>query len=134
MKIKLGDIVYIYIYGVVKHFGVVIAEGSFLSDPIIRTVHAGKTQPLNQAFSDFSEGKKVFVAQHSSNLSGYQIVQRVLSTTDFSYNLITNNCEHFYRQACGLMNVSIQVIIGGVVATLALTSITKRPFAKMLRA
>lgn len=127
-SLQLGDIVHVPLVGFAKHYGVVIQSETLFQEAIIRTVLRKHSSPVDQTESQFSQGAKISVLPYQSELSRYVVAQNAMNIRSFKYNLLTNNCEHFYRRAWGLSDVSYQVLFGGLVfaGCLAFTLKTKR--------
>lgn len=112
--LKLGDVVYVWwIPGLIKHYGIVVEEGIF-NEPRIRTVSPWSKEPIEQTYSQFGDGSPIYRHSTPTRLSGWQAAQRARSVTKFDYNLITRNCEHFYKYAHGLPQVSDQIVMAGI--------------------
>ena len=126
-RLKLGDIIYTPLYGVLRHYGIIVNECPF-GNHTVRTVHREVEAPLNQSYDEFANGQKVYRISYPSKAQREEAVRTALSEEDFDYHLLFNNCENFVRRAHGLKNVSLQVLAGtGLVsATLILALLRKR--------
>lgn len=113
-NLQMGDVVYVLLMGLVRHYGIVVQAGSILQEPIIRTVLSANAAPINQSASVFSDGKEIYVIPYPSQLPRWQVAQNALGILSFNYHLLVNNCEHFFRRAHGLSDMSAQVLIGGL--------------------
>lgn len=109
-----GDVVYVRLMGIGRHYGVVIHPATPFQQATIRTVLRGHRAPVDQNETEFSQGQKISILPYPSQLPRWMVVQNVLQVLAFEYCLFTNNCEHFYRRAHGLSNMSYQVMLGGV--------------------
>ncbi len=110
-KVELGDILYTPLYGVWRHYGIVVRhcpEG----DHIVRSVNRNSKVPVDLLFSDFSAGKNVFLIPYPDKVSRQEAVANAMETLHFDYNLFINNCEHFIRKSHGMSPVSYQVVAG----------------------
>ncbi len=123
-----GDVVHVPIIGPINHFGVIVHAG-YMQEPVIRTVLRSCTAPVNQCVSEFSEGRGISVLPYPNQLPRWEVVQNALNVTSFDYHLLLNNCEHFYRRAHGLSNISPQVLFGSValIGCVALGAVTRNP-------
>ena len=127
LKLKLGDIIYVPLYGIWRHYGIIVNECP-LGNHTIRTVHREAETPLNQSYNEFANGQRVYRVPYPSSASREQAVRKALSENEFDYHLLFNNCENFVRRAHGLKNVSLQVLAGSglVSATIILALLRKR--------
>lgn len=127
-NLQQGDIVHVPLVGFAKHYGVVIQSGTLFQEAIIRTVLWKHSSPVDQTESQFSQGAKISVIPYQSELPRYVVAQNAMNVRSFKYNLLTNNCENFYRRAWGLGDVSYQVLFSGLALAgcLAFTLKTKR--------
>lgn len=127
-KLKLGDIVYTPLYGIWRHYGIIINACPF-GNHTVRTVHRDLDTPLNQSYDEFSNGQRVYRVPYSSNAKREEAVRNALSESDFDYHLLFNNCENFVRRAHGLKNVSLQVVSGiGILSASLVLAMLKRRF------
>ncbi len=125
-NLKLGDVVWISLWGFWKHYGIVVQEGDLFQEPVIRTVDWNNQKPINQTLFEFCNGSEYQKIDYPSRLSGALVVQNAINIKEFDYSLLTNNCENFWRQAHGLSNISTQVLVSVTVASLALMLVTKK--------
>lgn len=127
-NLQLGDVVYTPLYRIMRHYGVVIKECD-QGNHIIRSVHRRSTEPVDLAFDDFANGRRVYMIPYPSKLPREEVVRNALDETRFDYNLFVNNCENFYRRAHGLPDISAQVVTGfTVVAGTIAFRLLKRRF------
>jgi hypothetical protein len=126
-KLKLGDVIYVPLFGIWRHYGIIVNECPF-GNHTVRTVHRNTETPLNQSYDEFANGEKVYRISYPSNKQREEAVRKAVSENEFDYHLLFNNCENFVRRAHGLKNVSLQVLAGtGLVsATLILALLRKR--------
>ncbi len=125
--LRLGEVVYVWwLPGLIRHYGVVVWEACLLGEePIIRTVYPGGKAPVNETLSQFRKGRNAYKRSYPSNLNGWEVAQNALFITDFEYDLFKLNCEHFYKRAHGLPEISEQVIVGAIFITAAGLYFTK---------
>lgn len=111
---QVGDVVYVPLYGIFRHYGVVVEAGNYIQEPIIRTVLRTESAPVNQTASQFANGQGILSVPYPSQRPRWEVVQSALGVLNFSYCPVTNNCENFYRRAHGLTDISIQATLGGL--------------------
>jgi len=70
--------------------------------------------------STFSGGRAVHRHNFKRHISGEQAALNALNISRFNYNLLTNNCEHFFRRCHLLPPLSSQVIVYGSLLTFTL--------------
>ncbi len=123
--LRAGDVIYTPLYGVWRHYGIVIEECA-KGNHTVRTVHRDREAPLEQTLEEFSSGKRIYRQRHKTGRP--ESAQRARQEERFSYNLFLNNCENFVRRAEGKKDVSLQVVVGlgTLAATIGLAIIRKR--------
>lgn len=125
-NVQIGDVVYVLLYGIFRHYGVVVREAGFNSEPIIRTILRSEATPVDQIISEFAGEKLVTMITYPSETPRWVAAQNALNVKSFKYDLLSNNCEHFYRRIHGLSDVSSQVIITTVIAGIGLALVSKK--------
>lgn len=128
--LQLGDVVYIYIYCVYKHYGIVVREAGFDGNATVRTVLCTENKPINQSISEFSNGKHIHVTSYKSDVPRWVAVQNALDVTNFKYNVLKNNCEHFYRRVHELADISPQVLATTAALCIGTVLFFKKPILR----
>lgn len=130
-NLQQGDVVYVPLMGIGRHYGVVIHPATPFQQATIRTVLRGHRAPVDQNETEFSQGQKISILPYPSQLPRWMVVQNVQQVLAFEYCLFTNNCEHFYRRAHRLSNVSYQVMLSAatLIGCVAYSFATKRPLS-----
>lgn len=123
--IRTGDVIYTPLYGIWRHYGIVVGECE-AGNHTIRTVHRDVPAPIEQPLDEFAAGKRIY--RQTKTTGSSQSAQKAQEETQFRYNLFLNNCENFVRRAEGKKDVSLQVIagLGTLAATIGLAIIRKR--------
>ena len=98
---KLGDVLLIQYFGF-KHYGIYAGNGT--------VVHNSKKFLKVEEISleKFTDGKELILSNIKSSNPDLA-VQTAKKYLGISYNLFSENCEHFVRVACGLEKESAQV-------------------------
>jgi len=102
-SITHGDIVFIYVWGVIRHWGIVTSAGTVISNS---GRHGGV---IEQSFEDFSCGQVPERVGYLGSLSPWDVEQRARSMLGVRYSAVTRNCEHFAYWAHGEEPKSPQV-------------------------
>ena len=79
-----------------------------------------------EKLSAFSQGRSVTIDGFLGKLSPHAVIQRARGMIGLTYNLFSNNCEHFVRHVHGVRAESPQVknwlIVSGILGFLALVA------------
>lgn len=100
-NLELGDVVRVKFIGLLWHYGVVIQCSTPFHEAIIRTVKLGHVSPFNQTIREFAKGEKIEIIPYQSKFQRYISAQNAITVRSFDYDLLTNNCEHFFRRSWG---------------------------------
>lgn len=130
-NLRQGDVIHVPLMGLGRHYGVVVQPETPYQEAIIRTVLWKHSAPINQMLSEFSQGKTVSILPYQSQFSRWVVTQNALNVAFFKYNLVTNNCENFYRRAWGMSDVSHQALFAGfaLVGCIAYLVAAKKPLS-----
>lgn len=88
-----GDVVSIRFGGVLRHYGIVTARGTVLSNS---RLHGGVVE---QSIETFAAGRSVRLHERYSDLEGYHVELRARRYLGKDYDLFGSNCGHFVRHA-----------------------------------
>lgn len=118
--LQTGDVVSAKAYGFIDHFGIISENGTVISN----SKRHGSV--VEQSLNKFSEAGPIKHHGKVGPLSRSQTVFNARSRIGQSYELFTNNCEHFIRWASGLTPKSPQLVaavtlIGGATLIWALS-------------
>ena len=102
LKFLPGDVVRIFFYGV-WHMGIVVNDGYIVS----RSFSMGGI--VKQTYDEFRRGQGVQYFGYPGSLSRQEVVRRVESRVgENGYCPLTDNCDHLYHFAHGLLERSPQ--------------------------
>lgn len=88
-----GDVVSIRFGGVLRHYGVVTARGTVISNS---RLNGGVVE---QSLTTFSAGRDVRLHGRYSDLDGYHVELRARRYIGRDYDLFGSNCGHLVRHA-----------------------------------
>ncbi|MEZ5997457.1 MAG: hypothetical protein R3B98_02040 [Hyphomonas sp.] len=88
-----GDVISIRFGGVLRHYGVVTARGTVISNS---RLHKGVVE---QSFEAFAAGRSVRLHDRYSDLDSYHVELRARRHLGKEYDLFGSNCGHFVRHA-----------------------------------
>jgi len=91
--LSAGDIVSIRFSGVLRHYGVVTARGTVISNS---QWHGGVVE---QSYSEFANGKRVRSHRRPSNTEGYLVETRARRALGQGYDLAGSNCIDLVRHS-----------------------------------
>ena len=113
-----GDMISIPYAGVLRHYGIVTARGSVISNS---RRHGGVVE---QDFHVFANGKPVQRHRSRSNLHPFQIEARARRGLGADYHLFRSNCTHHVHMSHGHEPSTLQkgAVAVGLVGKLALVA------------
>ena len=88
-----GDIVSIRFAGVLRHYGVVTARGTVISNS---SRHDGVTE---QSLDDFADGRSVRLHRRPSDMDGHHVETRARRAIGARYELGGSNCIDLVRHS-----------------------------------
>jgi hypothetical protein len=88
-----GDVVSIRFGGVLRHYGVITARGTVISNS---RLHGGVVE---QSLDSFAAGRSIRQHGRYSDLDGYHVELRARRHLGKEYDLFGSNCGHFVRHA-----------------------------------
>lgn len=104
-----GDILSIQ-YGGFKHYGIFIGD-----DTVIH--NSKQSKKVEQISIDgFADNKTINISDLIKADNSIEAIEKATSYLGMSYNLFSENCEHFVRTACGLIKESTQIQKYAIVA------------------
>ncbi|MEZ5946198.1 MAG: hypothetical protein R3C13_14435 [Hyphomonas sp.] len=98
-----GDVVSIRFGGVLRHYGVVTARGTIISNS---RLHDGVVE---QTYEAFAAGRDVRLHGRYSSLDSYHVELRARRHLGKDYDLFGSNCGHFVRHAHRRKPTAMQV-------------------------
>ena len=116
--VSQGDVIYIYRWGIIRHWGIVTSVGTVISNS---GRHGGV---IEQLFDDFSCGQMVKKVGYIGSLAPWDVENRARSAIGKGYEALFNNCEHFAYWAHGKRPQSPQVFTVFMALGLAMAAVT----------
>jgi hypothetical protein len=107
---QLGTLISIPTHVFYRHFGIVTARGTVISNS---ARHGGARE---ETFEQFCVGRNWRIEPSPSNLPYWAVLQRAAQLMDRPYNVLTWNCESFVKASYGLSPSSDQVIVSALLA------------------
>jgi hypothetical protein len=120
-----GTVVSIWVFPFFRHRGIV--SDRFVNyEPMVISSSARAGGVVEETWSTFAAGQRVYVEDYPSDLPPWVVVQRARSLVGVKYNLLNANCEHLAAYAHGGAPDSPQVafvvavsLVAGLLAIVA---------------